>query len=411
MVADGNMILSMEGEIDYSPGRVAAAYRIQYASDRTGSSCAAYDWSAGFQPAYINHYSFAFSEERVMKNIIILIATILLALLTFSPANASAGSINLTDIFATLPGDTGKIGRFESTDRIDLIYQFTLDSDAADTAHLSWDVFDVNNNKLHSGSTDQPCQPGANTLRAESAIPTNLAPGSQNFKVHASIKVGDIEKKSSFEIMIDSQGTFQGVIIEDVKLKPKEKDPLAGDLKGAAIAYTMEVDFRVQSSYFVLTRADIHWIGQTSDGFILDQGIGTTSIKEGFNKFTTDSYLAKPPESAIQKAGFTVDVNVFTDSDSATFPIDSLPASLLEYRARIGTQPGGGEFSVGEGYFETADGDRSSTFSKASRSRQSFSPMELFRKIAKFLCCLATPSTRLRSNSSSTRERKSVANN
>ena len=279
------------------------------------------------------------------------------------PAYAAVRSVTLISAFATLPGETAQIGRFESSDRIDLLFRFDLDADSADTAHLAWDVYGDRHRNAYSGSQDMPCQPGSNELRVEGAIPTNLGAGLRAYSVYASVRVGDEKDDTTFQIRIQNQRAVPYVTIEDVKLTPNPEDPLAEDLRGAAIHYDLEIDFRVES-ILDFGYADIRWIGETADGFVLDRGVGTISAEAGYNRFTTDSYLARPPSSAIQQADFSVMVEIMGYTDSVTFPISSLPFSLLEYRSRVGVEPGGSGFSLGEAYFVTEDGARATVFNR-----------------------------------------------
>ena len=277
--------------------------------------------------------------------------------------HAEVESLELVRIIATLPGETAQVGRFEETDRIDLLYEFEIESDTSESGRLTWNVHNRYEREVFAGERDLTCVPGRNTIRIEDAVPVDLGTGLQTYNVYASVSVDGLKRDTEFEIRIQSPQAYPGVMIEDVKLTPGDDDSgIAEELGNAAIPYTLEVDFRCEN-IISWARAEIRWYGETASGFVLDQGIGTTSVDEGYNEFTVDSYLARPPRGTTPEADFSVEVMVFGYFDTVTFPVSSLPVSLMELRSRYGVEDESA-YSIGEGYLLTDDGARSSFFGR-----------------------------------------------
>ncbi len=301
--------------------------------------------------------------EMTKKNFSALVASIILCSLALMPlgaAFAAAGSITLIRVYATLDGDTAPIGTFEANRKIDLVFEFELDGDEPDTARFTWDVYTSHGRTAHSAQLERSCDVGMNTVRISDAIPTDLAEGINTYRVYASVRVGDHKQDTEFEIRIDSARSFPGVVIEDVRLIPREHDAITSELSGAAIPYTLEIDFRVEN-ILSWRFAEIRWQGLTVEGFMLDSGVATTDITEGFNTYTTESYIARPSSLAEPEAYFSVEVGVLDYYDSVSFPIENLPISLVELVAAEENQRELA-FSIGEGYLVTEDGVRASIF-------------------------------------------------
>jgi len=279
-------------------------------------------------------------------------------------ADAAVRSLTLIRAVATLPGETAQIGRFEEDQQIDLLFEFDLDSDSEETARLTWDVYDRHSHVAFSSEREEECAPGRNTIRIAGAVPNDLGTGLQTYMVYASVRVGDLKEDTELELRVQSPHAIPGVIIEDVRLRPREDESIvAQELAGAAIPYTLEIDYRVEN-IISWARAQIRWLGLTVDGFVLDRGIGTSTVEEGFNTFEVDGYLARPPRGSTPQADFSVEIVVFGYFDSVTFPIDTLPVSLVEIKATRGVEAGGRAFSVGEAYLLTGEGVRASFFGK-----------------------------------------------
>jgi len=283
--------------------------------------------------------------------------------LSTTRADAKVASLQLIDAYATLPGETGKVGFFSKDQRIDLLFNFDVETDSDETARLTWDVYNRYDRVAFSGERELPCANGPNALRIEGAIPSDLGTGLQSYRIYASVSVGSLKKDVEFRIRVESPRAFPNVMIEDVRLTPREDtSPIAEDVGDAAIPYMLEIDFRIES-IISWARAEIRWHGLTADGFVLDQGIGTTDVDEGFNTFSAESYLARPPYGSTPEADFSVEVFVFGYFDTVTFPIDSLPVSLVEIRSARGVETEYA-FSVGEAFLVTGDGIRASFFGK-----------------------------------------------
>ncbi len=294
---------------------------------------------------------------------ILLIAALFSLVLPVSASNAEMESLELIRAIATLPGEIAQVGLFEENQQIDLLFEFDLVADTSDTARLTWDVYDRHDRTAYSSEREEPCEPGRNLIRIANAIPVDLGAGTQVYHVYASVRVGDLKEDTQFEIRIESPRAFPGLTIEDVRLEPREDDSIvAQELGSAAIPYTLEIDFRVEN-IISWARAEVRWLGLTADGFVLDQGIGTTDVDEGFNTFDVDGYLARPPRGSTPEADFSVQVTVFGYFDSVTFPISSLPVSLVGLRAARGVEDEFA-FSVGDAYLVTDDGARATVFSQ-----------------------------------------------
>lgn len=292
--------------------------------------------------------------------ILVILPLFFLALSTSSSAEAT--SLQLLDAFATTPGNVARVGFFDENSQIDLMFEFDLETDSAEIARLTWDVYDRYDRNKFSGVRELPCENGMNRLRIENAIPIDIGGGENVYTVYASVKVGSIKGDTEFEIRIQSPYQFPNVFISDVRLTPREDNILGPELGDSAIPYTLEVDFRAEN-IISWARAEIRWFGITAGGFILDDGFGSTDADEGFNTFWVDSFIARPPYGATQEADFSVEVFLFGYFDSVTFPISTLPLSLAEIRASEGVEEAYA-FSVGEAYLVTQDGERSTYFSK-----------------------------------------------
>ncbi|HDS30278.1 MAG TPA: hypothetical protein ENN67_04455, partial [Firmicutes bacterium] len=257
----------------------------------------------------------------MLKSIIIILFVIILPF----PAYSAVTSLSSVRIFTALGGDIAQCGIFESNRVIDLVFEFDMDSDSAVEARFTWDVYDRLNRNVFSNSENRNVEPGLNVIRFAEAIPTNLATGMHTYRVYASVKAGDIKKDSEFEIRIRGTQPIPGVHIEDVRLVPREHDLVTVELKDAAIPYRLEIDFTLSNVYTRYAR--IRWIGVTVDGFTLDNGTATTSVHNGLNTYKSDSYLARPSSLATPQASFIVDVAVFDQVDSVSFPLETLPFS------------------------------------------------------------------------------------
>jgi len=283
-----------------------------------------------------------------------------LLLITASPLYAETESIDLIDAYATTPGQAARTGLFDANDQIDLLYEFNVESTETETAHLTWDVYNRYERVAHSGSIDIACEPGFNSIRVENAIPVDIGAGTQTYSIYASVSVDGLKDDVEFEIRIESPPAIPGIHIEDVRLVPRDDDTLSEELGDAAIPYTLEVDFRIEN-IVSWAHAQIRWIGTTADGFVLDRGMGSTSIDDGFNNFFVDGYLARPPYGSTPEADFSIEVIVLGYYDTVTFPIETLPVSLIQLQATHGVNDPM-DFSVGEGYLVTADNARASWF-------------------------------------------------
>ena len=290
--------------------------------------------------------------------VLVILSVIFISAATY--LQAEPVSLQLIDAFATTPGNVSRVGFFDEHSRIDLLFEFDLETDSEEIARLTWDVYDRYDRNAFSGVRELPCANGLNSLRVDSAIPIDLGGGEQVYNVYASVRVGSIKDDTEFEIRVQSPRQFPNVLISDVRLTPREDNILGPELGDSAIPYTLEVDFRTEN-IISWARAEIRWFGVTVDGFVLDDGFGSTDVDEGFNNFWVDSFIARPPYGARQEATYTVEVTVLGYYDSVTFPLESLPISLAEIRASQGAETASA-FSVGEAYLVTPDGERSIWF-------------------------------------------------
>jgi len=294
----------------------------------------------------------------------LLISFILTAifLIGISPtALADVRSLELIDAHASIHGEIAKAGLFHADQAIDIVYIFNLDATSSDTAAFTWDVYNRYDRLAHSGSIEKPCEPGMNTISIPNAIPTDLGTGTQSYRVYASVIVGDEKQDTEFEIRIESPQATPGIHIEDVRLTPREdRSGIAEEMENAGIPYTLEIDFRTEN-IISWAHAQIRWLGMTATGFELDRGIGSMDVDDGFNTFEVDSYIARPPYGSQPDADFSVEVVVFGYVDSVTFPVTSLPISLMELRSREGVE-NQSDFSVGEAYLYGEDGARTNYF-------------------------------------------------
>lgn len=293
-----------------------------------------------------------------------LIASLCILLLQ-SNAYAEGNSFELVDVYATRPGETAPMGRFESGETIDFFFLFNLDTDQTQTARFTFDIYEQFNNPVASGNIDEAIHPGMTSFRYAHTLGSNFR--TTTYHVYASMAVGSEKRESEFDIVVESSGIQPGVLIEDVRLEPRAADFELEQLAEAAIPYTLSVDFNME---YILdyNYAEIRWIGLTSQEFILDEGIGTLWTNDGLNSFTADSYIARPPAGSVQEAVFSVEVTVMGYTDSVTFPIDTLPVSWSEIQSGEAT----GEqtnFYVGEAYLVTSDGARASVFQQGEEIR------------------------------------------
>ncbi len=302
-------------------------------------------------------------NSRIFPVCSFLLIVITLSIFPVHPVDAHVSSLNLIDAYATLPGETAQVGRFDGDRQIDLLFKIDVETDDAETAYLTWDVYDRYDRTVYSRNLEMPCSGGLNSIRIPDAIPTDLGSGVQNYKIYASVRVGDYKDDTQFEIRIDSPYAFPKLLIEDVRLIPRDDDSwIAEEVGNAAIPYTIEIDFRVEN-IISWAHAQIRWLGSTVDGFVMDRGIGSTDVDEGFNSFKVDSLLARPPYGSTQQADFSVEINVIGYFDSVTFPIETLPVSLMELRSSSGVE-NEYAFSVGEAYLIAGDGSRATYFGK-----------------------------------------------
>jgi len=291
------------------------------------------------------------------------ITAVILAFFFLSPLStpAEVSSLTLIDAYATLPGESARVGFFELNQQINLLFIFDIESDSDETARLTWDVYDRHDNRAFSGERNVGCSDGENSTIIANAIPPDLGSGTQVYNVYASVSLGGLKDDTEFEIRIVSPPALPGVTIEDVRLTTRDDDSfIADEIGDAAVAYTLEIDFRAEN-IISWDRAEIRWFGVTSDGFVLDRGLGTTSVNEGFNSFDVDSYIARPPARATPQADFSVQVLVYGYFDSVTFPIRSLPVTLSELRTSPDIESSA-DFSIGEAYLLSGEGARASSF-------------------------------------------------
>lgn len=291
------------------------------------------------------------------------IAVIFISFFYAQTAAAKVKSIRLIDAFASLPGESGQIGRFEHSDQIDLVFHFEVESDSEEDIGFVWDVYNNYGKRTYAGKREIPCKPGLNKIRIESAIPTDMVGGSESFRVKVFLYKGKIKVEKSFEISIENIRAYPRISIEDVRLEYRSDDPLRAELKGAAIPYYLEVDFRLES-IVDFGHAHIYWLAQTSDAYILDRGVGIIKPNEGFNRFKIDSYLARAPRNYDRRADFSVIVESMGYSESVSFGIESIPVSLAEIRARKNTEPDAPALSIGDAFLLTEDNARASTFAR-----------------------------------------------
>jgi hypothetical protein len=290
---------------------------------------------------------------------ILAVTTIFLFLIPHT-SNAEATSLDLIDAFTTSPGSIARVGFFDENSQIDLMFEFDVETDTSETCRLTWDVYDRYGGKAYSGVRELQCENGFNRLRVDNAIPIDLGNGQQVYDVYASVRIGSMKDDAEFEVRIQSPPRLPGVMIEDVRLTPREDNVLGPELGDAAIPYTLEIDFRVEN-IISWGHAEIRWHGITVDGFMLDNGLGATDVDEGFNTFRVDSFIARPSRLSTPEADFSVEVSLFGYYDSVTFPIETLPLSLSELRAARDVE---GTFSIGDAYLVTSDGERSTFFSR-----------------------------------------------
>ncbi len=290
------------------------------------------------------------------------LAVILLIPILFTgKASADVASLELIDAYATLPGETAQIGFFEENQQIDLYFIFDLETDSTETGRFTWDVYNRYGRVAYTAERELTCVDGRNNVTIPDAIPVDLSTGTQVYSVYASVSVDGHKEDTGFEIRVESPQAYPGVLIEDVRLEPREDNSfIADEIGDAAIPYTLEIDFRAEN-IISWAHAEIRWLGVTVEGFILDQGLGTTDVYEGFNTFDVDTYLARPPYGATPQADYSVEVVVYGHFDSVTFPLESLPVSLMALRSARGVEDESA-FSIGEGYFVTEDGIRASYF-------------------------------------------------
>jgi len=278
-----------------------------------------------------------------------------------SKSFAEVNSVGMIDIHAANHGEIAQNGFFTAGQRIDLVFVFDLDASSSDIATLTWDVYNRYDRIAHSGSLTMPCEPGMNTLSVGDAIPTDLGAGTQTYYVYGSVTVDGKKVDTEFEIRIENPNAHPGLNIEDVRLIPRDDNsPIASEMEGVAIPYRLEIDFRTEN-IISWAHAQIRWLGMTADGFELDRGLGSTDVDEGFNRFTVDSYIARPPYGSMPAADFSVEVVVFGYFDSVTFPLESLPVSLMEIRSQAGVA-NENDFSIGEAYLYGVDGARTNYF-------------------------------------------------
>lgn len=304
-------------------------------------------------------------RNLTMKIRILPILAVTTIILFFIPqtGNAEATSLDLIDAFTTSSGSIARIGFFDENSRIDLMFEFDVETDTTETCRLTWDVYDRYGRNAFSGVRELQCENGFNRLRVDNAIPIDLGNGAQVYNVYASVRIGSMKDDTEFEVRIQSPPRLPGVSIEDVRLTPREDNVLGPELGDAAIPYTLEIDFRAEN-IISWAHAEIRWHGITVDGFMLDDGLGATDVDEGFNTFWVDSFLARPPRGSTQQADFSVEVSLFGYYDSVTFPIETLPLSLSELRAARDVDEASA-FSIGDAYLVTSDGARSTFFSKS----------------------------------------------
>ncbi|HEX9745305.1 MAG TPA: hypothetical protein VGB30_07745 [bacterium] len=293
------------------------------------------------------------------RNCYLIPLAIISAILIF-PATSVAETENFSfiDIHATNQGMTAQIGRFQPDETIDILYLFENNSDNSVAATFTYDVKSEGYGKVTSDSVDATIHPGVNSYRL-SFIP-DRSYRVQTYAIYASLTIDGTKFDREFEIKIEASEGVPGIYIDDVRLVPLDEDA-PEELRGAAIPYRIEIDFNLD--YIIdFGYAELRWIGVTSQDFVLDQGIGTTSTEDGMNTFEVESYIARPPSDSPHEAVFSVYLTILGYTDSVTFPLETLPVSLKELRAPHAAGAVGYDFTIGEAYMVTADGARSSVF-------------------------------------------------
>ena len=294
--------------------------------------------------------------------------TIVAILFTFAvlPVTRAFGevqSLTLSRIFTTPAGESAQCGIFDEDRQIDLIFEFQIESDESETVRLTWDIYDRYGEKVFTDEAERSCEDGFNSIRITDAIPLDLEEGLHEYRIYASVSADDHKEDSEFEIRIRGTEPYPGVTIIDVRLIPRERDSFTMELGNAAIPYTLEIDFTAEHTYN-WRLAEIRWRGATVEGFTLDSGMATLTIDEGFNTYDTESFIARPSSLAVPEAYFYVDVIIFDQVASVSFPLETLPfslAGLIEEEERAEAI----RLIVGEAYMMTSDGVRARTFNPA----------------------------------------------